>query len=112
MVFQAVRNPATHVGVAALGPILGWSGVGSRVPFFTLIALVYLLFWRRKIGFYTAGLLAMASFINFNPVLFLQYFAWFTPFFPLAASEAFPGGEPASAIPAAGRISATGGGPE
>ena len=52
-----------------------------------------LLFWRRKIGFYTAGLLALASFINFNPVLFLQYFAWFTPFFPLAASEAFPGSE-------------------
>ena len=30
MVFEAVRNPATHVGVAALGPMLGWSGAGSR----------------------------------------------------------------------------------
>ncbi len=103
MVFEAVRNPATHVGVAALGPLLGWSGAGSRLPFFALIALVYALFWRRKIGFYTAGLLAMASFINFNPVLFLQYFAWFTPFFPLAASETFPGGETTLAVPAAGR---------
>ena len=84
-------------------------GRGIALPFFTLIALVYLLFWRRKIGFYTAGLLALASFINFNPVLFLQYFAWFTPFFPLAASEAFPGGEPTAALPAADRVSATGG---
>ena len=106
MVFEAVRNPATHVGVGALGPLLGWSGAGSRLPFFTLIALVYLLFWRRRIGFYTAGLLAMASFINFNPVLFLQYFAWFTPFFPLAASEAFPGSETVPAVPAAERVGA------
>jgi uncharacterized membrane protein len=94
MLFEVVRDPITQspVNTASLGIVLGLSGAASRLPFFALIALVYALFWRRKIGFYTAGLLALASFINFNPVLFLQYFVWLTPFFPLAASEAFPGG--------------------
>ena len=87
MVFEAVRDPASHIDAASLGVMFGWSSATSRLPFFALIALVYALFWRRKIGFYTAGLLALASFINFNPVLFLQYFVWLTPFFPLAASE-------------------------
>jgi len=105
MVFEAVRNPVAHIrDAASFGELLGLSGAASRLPFFTLIALVYALFWRRKIGFYTAGLLALAAFINFNPVLFLQYFVWFTPFFPLAASEAFPGSETVLAVSAAERI--------
>jgi hypothetical protein len=91
MVFEAVRDPAAHIDAASLGALLGLSSAASRLPFFMLIALVYTLFWRRKIGIYTAGLLALASFINFNPVLFLQYFVWLTPFFPLAASEAVTG---------------------
>jgi uncharacterized membrane protein len=88
MIFEAVRDPVGHIRAQALGDVLGFSGAASRLPFFVLIALVYGLFWRRKIGLYTAGLLAMASFISTNPVLFIQYFTWLTPFFPLAASEA------------------------
>ena len=107
MVFEAVRQPASHVDAASLGAVLGLSGAASRLPFFTLIALVYALFWRRKIGLYTAGLLAMASFINFNPVLFLQYFVWLTPFFPLATSEAFLGSETTLAAHADDRIGTT-----
>jgi hypothetical protein len=100
MVFEWVRDAATHVDAASLGVLLGLSGAASRLPFFVLVALVYALFWRRKVGLYTAGLLALAAFINFNPVLFLQYFAWFTPFFPLAASEVFLGSETALAADA------------
>jgi len=104
MVFEAVRNPASHFEAASLGELLGLSGAAPRLPFLTLVALVYALFGRRKIGFYTAGLLAMATFINLNPVLFLHYFVWFTPFFPLAASEAFPGSETVSVADAGHRI--------
>jgi len=89
MVFEAVRDPAAHIDATSFGVLLGFSSAGSRAPVFILIALIYALFWRRKIGFYTAGLLTLAAFINFNPVLFLQYFVWLTPFFPLAAAEAF-----------------------
>jgi len=106
MVFEAVRDPASHINATSLGVLLGLSGAASRLPFFTLIALVYALFWRRKIGFYTAGLLVLITFINTNPVLFMQYFVWLTPFFPLAASEAFPGGETILAAPDADRIGA------
>jgi uncharacterized membrane protein len=95
MVFEAVRDPVAQIDAAALGVTLGLTGVASRLPFFLMIALVYALFWRRKIGLYTAGLLAVASFINTNTILFIQYFVWLTPFFPLAASETFPGREPA-----------------
>ncbi len=90
MVFQVVRNPAAHINAATFGEVLGLSGGASRLPFYVMVALVYALLWRRRIGFYTAGLLTLAVFINFNPVLFLQYFAWFVPFIPLAASETFP----------------------
>jgi hypothetical protein len=107
MVFEAVRDPASHIDAASIGVLLGWSSAASRLPFFALIALVYALFWRRKIGLYTAGLLALASFINFNPVLFLQYFVWLTPFFPLAASEAFPGGGATFGATAGERIGST-----
>ena len=93
MIFEAVRDPASHIDAEALGPLLGLSGIAARLPFFVLIALIYALFWRRNIGFYSAGLLAIAGFINFNPVLFLQYFVWLTPFCLLAASESFGGGE-------------------
>ena len=112
MVFEVVRDPITQspVSTVALGVVLGLSGAASRLPFFVLIALVYALFWRRKIGLYTAGLLAVTVFINFNPVLLLQYFVWLMPFFPLAASEAFPGSESTLPVDAKRRIgSATSG---
>ena len=44
------------------------------------------------------------TFININPVLFLQYFLWLTPFFPLAASEAFLGSKTTLAFPAADHV--------
>jgi uncharacterized membrane protein len=110
MVFEAVRDPAAHIDAASLGALLGFSSAGSRLPVFILIVLIYALFWRRKIGLYTAGLLTLAAFINFNPVLFLQYFVWLTPFFPLAASEAFPEKEAplGDHLPAQGRDSSGG----
>ena len=95
MMFNVVRDSGSPA--PSLGMLLNLSGAASRLPFFTLIAMVYALFWRRKIGFYTAGLLAMAAFINFNPVLFKQYFVYLIPLFPLAASEAFPGSKVALA---------------
>ena len=104
MLFQATRNPIPQLDATAVGVVLGGEGAASRLPFFVMIALVYALFWRRKIGFYTAGLLAMMTFINTNPVLFMQYFVWLTPFFPLAASEAFPEGETMLASSGADRI--------
>ncbi len=98
MVFQVVRDSGgSQINAAALGVTLGLSGAASRLPFFLMSALVYVLFSRRKIGLYTAGLLTIASFINTNTVLFMQYFVWLTPFFPLAASEAFPGRETTTA---------------
>jgi hypothetical protein len=104
MVFEVVRDPMAQINAPSLGTVLGLSGAASRLPFFMLISLVYALFWRRKVGLYTAGLLSLASFINVNPVLFMQYFVWFTPFFPLAASEAFLGSETTLAADAERRI--------
>jgi hypothetical protein len=103
MIFEGVRNPSRNSD-AALGVYLGWSGSVSRLPVIILMALVYALFWRRKIGFYTAGLLAMITFITTNPVLFSQYFVWLTPFFPLAASEVFFESKKTPAVPATDRI--------
>ncbi len=91
MVFEVVRDSASHVGAASFGAMLNLSGAASRLPVLAMLVLVYALFWLRKIRFYTAGLLVLLVFIDFNPVLFLQYFSWFVPFFPLAAAETSSG---------------------
>lgn len=91
--FSVTRNAATatHIDAPSLDSLLGISGPLARLPMLCLLIVAYLAFWRRELGLYRAGLLVMAVFIDFNSVLFLQYFCWLVPFVPLAAVETRPG---------------------
>lgn len=87
VLFSTTRNPADHFGAASADGLLGWVGLPAKLPMLALMALVYGLVWRRKIGPYVGSLFVMASFLDFNSVLFLQYLAWIVPLIPLAMCD-------------------------
>jgi uncharacterized membrane protein len=85
--FSATRDAMSHVNAPCLDGYFGWIGITTRLPMVLVLALTYLLAWRRVVGVQTASLLAMVTFLCFNPVLFLQYFCWAVPLVPLAVAE-------------------------
>jgi hypothetical protein len=85
--FSVTRTAATHVDAASLDSLLGLSGPIARLPMLGLLIVAYVAFWQCELGLYQAGLLVMAAFVDFNSVLFLQYFCWLVPFVPLAAID-------------------------
>jgi len=87
VLFSATRNPGDHFGAASADGLMGWVGLPAKLPMLGLLALAYGLAWRRKIGMYVATLLVVASFLDFNSVLFLQYLAWLVPLIPLAMCD-------------------------
>lgn len=87
IIFSMTRDAAAHIDAPAAGSLLGLTGVPARAPMILLLALVYVLAWRQTVGKYLASLLTMAVFIDFNAVLFLQYFDWLVPFVPLSIAD-------------------------
>jgi hypothetical protein len=88
--FSVTRGAATPIDAPSLDSLLGISGPLARLPMLCLLIVAYLAFWRREFGLYRAGLLVIAVFLDFNSVLFLQYFCWLVPFVPLAAVDTRP----------------------
>lgn len=87
VLFSITRNPVDHFNVASLDGLMGWLGWPGRLPMGILLALAYALAGRHKVGPYTASLLVMATFVNFNTVLFRQYLAWIVPLIPLVMCD-------------------------
>ena len=94
ILFSATRKPDLgHISAASLDSLIGqrnldFIGIRAKLPMFLLMGLVFLIAGKRQIGIYTSSLLTMSVFINFNSVLFLQYFCWVIPFIPLTICEA------------------------
>jgi uncharacterized membrane protein len=86
---SSVTRPADGLAhVSAVGSLLGLHGGVARLPLLLLAALILLITADGQvIGRYTAILLMFATFIDFNTVLFPQYFVWVIPFIVLAAIE-------------------------
>jgi hypothetical protein len=93
ILFSATRLPADHFAAPSLDGLMGWLGIPAKVPMLLLMVLALWLAWRAKIGPFTAALLVMASFVDFNSVLFRQYLAWIVPLLPLAVLEAVTGAD-------------------
>ena len=83
LAFSVTRNPIDHFSVTSLDGQMGWVGAPARLPMLVMLLGVYALAWRRKVGMYVASLFAMSTFLDFNAVLFRQYFAWIVPLIPL-----------------------------
>jgi hypothetical protein len=85
--FSATRNAAAHLEAPSLDSLLGMSGFSARLPMFGLFLLVYLAYGQGRIKLYAACFLVFALLIDFNSVLFLQYFCWLVPFGLLTVAE-------------------------
>ncbi|MGB3533897.1 MAG: hypothetical protein WBA13_10315 [Microcoleaceae cyanobacterium] len=94
ILFSATRLPDSHIKAASLDALIQVSypafiGIKAKLPMLFLMSLIFLGSARRQIGIYTSVLLMMAIFINFNSVLFLQYFSWIVPFLPLVLCDQY-----------------------
>jgi hypothetical protein len=85
--FSVTRIPMDHFGTVSIDGLLGWPGAVGKLPMLVLMLLVTILAWRGRIGPYTGALLVMATFVNFNAVLFTQYLVWVVPFIPLVICD-------------------------
>ena len=71
-------------------PSLFEATAGLRfLPMLVLTTLIGFGVVRQQIGLYTSALLTLSVFVNFNAVLFTQYFCWVLPFVPLTLSDFF-----------------------
>ena len=91
VVFSATRFPADHFGAPSVDGLLGWIGIPAKAPMLIMMALAYGLAWRRQVGLYIGALFVMASFVDFNSVLFRQYLAWVVPLLPLVLVDVVDG---------------------
>jgi uncharacterized membrane protein len=87
ILISATRNPAAVDWALSLDGMLGWRGLLARLPMLIMLVLVYLLAWRKYVGYFSATFLVMAVFVAFNSVLFQGYFSWVMPFIPLVVYE-------------------------
>jgi len=86
---RSILFSAVRVGGDSFGsPSLFKDTAGLRLlPMLILISLIGFGVIRRQIGIYTSALLTLSVFVNFNAVLFTQYFCWLVPFVPLTVSD-------------------------
>lgn len=96
VIFNALRNPIDHFGVASFDALIGWVGLPAKIPMIILMGLVFVLVWQRRIGRWLAALLVMAIFLDFSSVLFRQYFVWEAPFIPLGVLDLYEIRQPPS----------------
>ncbi len=94
ILFSATRLPDSHVNADSLDAIISYNysnfiGIKAKLPMVFLMSIIFLGSIKRQIGIYTSVLLMMAVFINFNSVLFLQYFCWVVPFIPLVLCDRY-----------------------
>ena len=92
ILFSATRNPAGHVNALSLDAWIKLSipefiGLRAKLPMLGLMSLVFISFMKRQIGIYASVLLIMSVFVDFNSVIFNQYFCWVVPFIPLSICE-------------------------
>jgi uncharacterized membrane protein len=85
--FSVTRTSESALGVPSLDWRLGWSGLGARLPMLAVMATVFAAYRSRSIGLYMACLLVMTVFLEFNTVLFRQYFVWTIPLLLLAPAD-------------------------
>ncbi|MGB3311060.1 MAG: hypothetical protein WBG32_15755 [Nodosilinea sp.] len=96
IMFSATRLGSSHIdGAPSLDVIfsrdLPWLvGLKAKLLMLSLMGLIYLSFWKEKIGILASAAMVMMVFLYFNSVLFLQYFLWPLSLVLLALVELVP----------------------
>jgi len=86
---SATRISESHFGAPSIDTLLGLTGIPAKLPMLSLMAITFLGAWKKKIKPYSASLLIIIIFIDFNSVLFRQYMTWVSPLVLLALCETF-----------------------
>lgn len=87
LLFSITRNPDFHINVFSIDSYLGWEGFIAKLPMLLLFALIYIAYFKNYIGIYLSSFLILCTFLDFNHVIFMQYFAWATALIPLIILE-------------------------
>lgn len=87
VLFSATRNPDSHVPALSIDTQLGLTGLAGRLPMLLVMGLVCVATARNEVGRYLGVLLILTTFVDFNPVFYLQYMAWLVPFIALAVMD-------------------------
>lgn len=87
MAFSFTRGPVTHFSVPSIDAFLGLVGPSAKIELLVLLGFIYVVYWRKYVGFFTASLLAFLVFLNFHSVWFAQYMAYAAPIGMLALLE-------------------------
>jgi hypothetical protein len=85
--FSATRDATNSYTWESIDIVANLKGLIGRLPILAVLVTAYFASWQKALGHYAAAMLVMATFIAFNPVLYVQYFAWVMPLLLLAASE-------------------------
>jgi uncharacterized membrane protein len=86
MLFSATRNSCDH-GIATGSPMILMGVDKTRLLMLVLFLLNWLAQARERLDVWMASTLTLLIFLQFNPVVFAQYYIWFTAF--LLISVAF-----------------------
>jgi uncharacterized membrane protein len=94
MVYSLTREAENHFRVASLDELLTvmypwFTGFLTRLPMIGLMLLIYLGALRRQIPLFFSVMLVMSVFIDFDSVVFRQYFTWLVPMVLLALCDVF-----------------------
>lgn len=103
ILFSATRVSENQFGAPSLDHWLGLVGIPAKLPLLAFLSIVYLLAWQRRIGRFGAALLVIVLFVDFNSVLFNQYFIWSVPLILLAVYELTAGKEEKTVISEEGK---------
>lgn len=88
--FSITRNPDFHINVLSIDSYLNWEGIMAKFPMFFILGLIYFLVYSEKIKPILSAFLILLVFVDFNHVIFMQYFAWPTALLPLLILEYLP----------------------
>ena len=89
MIFPITRFAASHgiaTGINSL--LLGLDG--SKVIAYLLIFYIYYISLKTKIGVFSSSLFILIVYLQFNTIIFTQYYYWLITFILLFISEALP----------------------
>ncbi len=86
---SATRISESHFGAPSIDTLLMFTGIPAKIPMLGLMSITFLAAWKKKIKYFTAALLIILVFVDFNSVLFRQYMTWVSPLLLLALCETF-----------------------
>lgn len=86
MLFSATRLPSDHGIATGILPARMFGADGGKIALLALLIATYFASAKEWLGIWTGCAIAMILYVQFNPVVFTQYYYWLIVFISLALS--------------------------